>query len=591
MFRRAQNEVGIISPVFLFLVVIIGILFYIIVASSFPLKDRLLGMLYQKDSSYAAGIVDLELIPNNPAVGVNQTFLVDVVIHAKTDQPTAAQFVLNYDPTVLQATQFVSGYYFNKNDVFGAPQIDNTNGRISALFTQGPLPVGCAIVDPNSCYFDYKTGTGTIATIEFRALKATSPSSAIQFDTTNTRTQIASLNKVGDQLGTITNSTVTVSATPAVNRTGTYTLSPANHTTTSTNEFAIQIRANSSTDAANLFNANLSFNPALLEVSRIDTNGSFVSQWYNDVAPYDNGTGRVSLAGGVPNPGYKSPAGGATMATVYFKAKASGNSEIRVDGSSAIYRNSDNVNILASSTNSTISASLGTTPTPTPSPTSAPTAQPTVQPSVTAQPSTTAQPSSSAVATATPAPSSSPNTCTITGATWVASANPIAERSLVNLKVTASGNCTNSQVALEIFEDDGFLGSDPVTNRPTSPVRFNANNEALASWLTEFQTDGVLGVNNPPEYYFNAQLVGNDTIVRSASPLLTVNQAGQGGTGTLRGDANKNGVNDWGDLSVLLSNWNKTQDFADEIDLNEDGVLNAFDAVIMVQLIRLAQGI
>ena len=41
-------------------------------------------------ASQAAGSIDLKLIPSSATVGAGQTFLVDVVIDAKSDKPTAA---------------------------------------------------------------------------------------------------------------------------------------------------------------------------------------------------------------------------------------------------------------------------------------------------------------------------------------------------------------------------------------------------------------------------------------------------------------------------------------------------------------------
>jgi hypothetical protein len=107
--------------------------------------------------------------------------------------------------------------------------------------------------------------------------------------------------------------------------------------------------------------------------------------------------------------------------------------------------------------------------------------------------------------------------------------------------------------------------------------------------MTEFQTDGINGIGNPPEYYFNVTIDGT-TQVRSADPLLVVNQTGT--TQIKKGDANHDGVVDFADLSILLSNWGKSSNFPDEIDFDTptvpaDGLINTVDFSAMVQLLIL----
>jgi hypothetical protein len=93
----------------------------------------------------------------------------------------------------------------------------------------------------------------------------------------------------------------------------------------------------------------------------------FIKKWIEQT---DNKKGLITLSGAVPNPGYKTPTGSkALMATITFRAKAGGqaNIDFNRDGT-AIYRNSDNQNILTVTRGTTIAIGGGS-PTPTPLPT------------------------------------------------------------------------------------------------------------------------------------------------------------------------------------------------------------------------------
>jgi hypothetical protein len=188
-------------------------------------------------------------------------------------------------------------------------------------------------------------------------------------------------------------------------------------------------------------------------------------------------------------------------------------------------------------------------------------------------------PSPSPVASA----STAPVACTITSANWVPSTNPINQGKVVGLNVKGNGDCADKSIAFTVWEDDGILGGDPVTNQPPS-VKFGANSEANTSWLAEFQQDGFNGINNPPEYFFNATLDGVSQ-VRSSDPLLVVNPVAAGQW--LKGDANHDGKVDFVDLSILMTNWNKTSGYNDELDYNDDGTINTFDFSGLVQLLIL----
>lgn len=114
----------------------------------------------------------------------------------------------------------------------------------------------------------------------------------------------------------------------------------------------VLVAVKSDIDAANLFAAKLKFPVDLLQVSFIETdqvninNVGFISNWVEKT--FNNQTGEVSLVGGVPNPGYQTDPNNppSTMVAIDFKTLKEGTGAIAFDADSAIYRNSDNVNVL-----------------------------------------------------------------------------------------------------------------------------------------------------------------------------------------------------------------------------------------------------
>lgn len=128
---------------------------------------------------------------------------------------------------------------------------------------------------------------------------------------------------------------------------------------TVTGQVKVFVWAKSPIDNANLFVAKLRFPTDLLQAKNISlakaesSSSGFIKNWFvsnwveNSI---DNSAGSVSLVGGVPNPGVKTPveSTGSAMAEILFQTKAPGKAEITFDDTSAIYRNSDNVNILTS---------------------------------------------------------------------------------------------------------------------------------------------------------------------------------------------------------------------------------------------------
>ncbi|MBI2334714.1 right-handed parallel beta-helix repeat-containing protein [Candidatus Daviesbacteria bacterium] len=111
-------------------------------------------------------------------------------------------------------------------------------------------------------------------------------------------------------------------------------------------EFKVEVLVRSDIDEANLFKAKITFPAELVEIVSISTEKSFIQNWAENF--YDNNQGVISLAGGVPSPGFKTEQGkdSALMATITFKTKKTGKGTLSLTDDSVIYRNTDNINIL-----------------------------------------------------------------------------------------------------------------------------------------------------------------------------------------------------------------------------------------------------
>lgn len=156
----------------------------------------------------------------------------------------------------------------------------------------------------------------------------------------------------------------TVSSSPFLNLEGNTTVKVGDKIT-------VKVTAGSVTEEANLFKASFNYPTNILEVISVKTDESFIKNWVkNDNDPTK---GIVNLVGGVPAPGVKIEAGQRqTIAEVIFTAKAVGKGTLKFDSDPAIFRNSDNKNVISQSNDLSV-AVFETLPDVTPTPTSAPT--------------------------------------------------------------------------------------------------------------------------------------------------------------------------------------------------------------------------
>jgi hypothetical protein len=99
---------------------------------------------------------------------------------------------VNFDPKALQATNVSAGTFLP------VVLVPGTGGSGVASITLGASPGNT------------KTGSGVLATITFRALKATSTTS-ISFDKANT--QVSVIGQTGNQVGSLSSANVSLGQT------------------------------------------------------------------------------------------------------------------------------------------------------------------------------------------------------------------------------------------------------------------------------------------------------------------------------------------------------------------------------------------
>lgn len=373
---------------------------------------------------------------------------------------------------------------------------------------------------------------------------------------------------------------VSPSPSPSGVRSAQLTLSPGTANVALLQDIPLTVNFRSDIDAVNLVKARLDFDPSKIEVTSIDTTGSFITTWVeNNVI--NNSAGKVSLTGGVPSPGFKTNGVDAKMAVVHLRAKTtfSGATNIAiVVPPSVAYRNSDSTDILIAPTGAAPYVTVVSEITPLPSPT------PTLSPSPTP--------------VLSPSPSPTPIACAIQNVDWqlngLIPTAPVSEGQQMIIKVTSNGGaCAGNTLDFAVKEDDGILGSIPALISPASQI-WNAGNILTVPWTAEYIQDGAFGLFDPPEYLAAVTLKsGSQTLQTVNSGLLQVNATGSGTPVILiKGDGNRNGLIDLQDLSLLLSNWNKDKtinpvDFPDLLDLNQtpDGKINTFDFSEMLQLL------
>ncbi|MFA6098040.1 MAG: carboxypeptidase regulatory-like domain-containing protein [Patescibacteria group bacterium] len=141
-------------------------------------------------------------------------------------------------------------------------------------------------------------------------------------------------------------------------------LSPASASHTVGDSFNVTVGVNTANAAINSAMATVSFTNDLLEVTSVSQTGIF-SLW--PVTPsYSNGSGTVSFAGGLPNPGYNGSSG--TIISISFKAKAVGTARASIGSASVLANDGFGTNVLTSSGSGTYTITAAAQPKPEPEP-------------------------------------------------------------------------------------------------------------------------------------------------------------------------------------------------------------------------------
>ncbi len=391
-------------------------------------------------------------------------------------------------------------------------------------------------------------------------------------------------------------------------------------------EFTVTLEVRSDTDAANLFTAKMQFPPQYISVSRIETENSFVKNWVEN--HYDNSKGSISLIGGVPTPGFGTKIGEppAVMARITFMANhptstLAGN-HIVFTPDSAIYRNTDNVNILSTSKDFlfgivalTPSPSIsnvcqyacvrGTTCidgqcVPLPSPLAEeggncgvngnpPQCQGGLICRVEIAPCTSAEgpycdrayPAFGRCIKPSPQPSPSPVQCgacypTANGCqnqtcgTGVNGEVPGCTQTCPHATPPPSPSPVPSATPqCKVDSDCANYPQPAVCSKQGLCLHSEPPPPVCASWQT--QCPGTEICHNNWEFWNPCPQLPSPR----PSPVLSI-----------KGDGNHDGVVNLVDLSVLLSNFGKTIDFPKEIDLKVDGQINGFDYSEMINLLK-----
>lgn len=298
-------------------------------------------------------------------------------------------------------------------------------------------------------------------------------------------------------------------------------------------EIPVKIMVQSNSEAANTFVAKINFPANLLAVSRIEATGSgtFITNWAEQY--YDNTAGTISLAGGVPNPGYKTSGTPALMATIYFTAKSTGVASLSFNNTTSyIYRNSDNANILDTSpgTNIIITPAASSTPAPT--------------------------------ATPTPTPDTTAPTTPINLTATAASATQ------VNLSWTASTD-NIGVVGYDIYRNDVML----ITST-TATFGDTGLTPGTAYLYKIIAKDAAGNVSTAVTVTVTTPAAATSTPTPTPTP-----------TPGLRGDFNRDDKVNFVDLSVFFTNWNNAASTATTADLNSDNTVNSFDFAIFKQIL------
>lgn len=368
-------------------------------------------------------------------------------------------------------------------------------------------------------------------------------------------------------------------------------------------EVEVQLLVRSDIDAANLFAAKINYDPQFLQLGRVDVT-SFVTSW---VEQYWGDPGQISLVGGVPTPGFQTQVNSAPakMATLYFTTLKTGSTSITFVDGTAVYRNSDNADVLQTFARADINIEGVTSPAPSPTITPAP-VTPLPQSSLYRRvfvTSTTYNGNLGGLSGGDAKCQERANAAGL-GGTWKAwlssntsSASSRLEHASVPYRTVDGQLVVNNWTDLtdnllikpiDVTETGGsvaegwaWTATNPNGSIPgdLTPSQFTCDN-----WSTNISSStGVIGVRGLSNYRWSWD---GGVSCNSSAALYCFEQTSVASTPIPgAGDGNNDGKINLADMSVLLTDFNKEQGFRLAIDMNGDGKINTFDFSLMRNLL------
>jgi hypothetical protein len=258
---------------------------------------------YSGPSVTALEGVNLSIQPSTETVGVGEVFELVIQADAGVQPVSGIDAFVDFVPAHLEVVDA---------DV-GAPGIQITPGSAlpTVIVNEADNYLGTIDFSAGKLGAPFPTGTFDVATIQFRALAPTSPSTAVTFSTSPPR-QTRADYAGGDVTGTLTGGTVTVTVDAPV------FLDPASSQKYIGQVFTLEIRTNvDSEQEVSGVQAFIDFDPDYLEVQSVTPGASLPTVLQNT---YDNTAGTIDYSAG--KLGAPFPTGEFVVATIEFKALA-----------------------------------------------------------------------------------------------------------------------------------------------------------------------------------------------------------------------------------------------------------------------------
>lgn len=141
----------------------------------------------------------------------------------------------------------------------------------------------------------------------------------------------------------------------------TLSIDPPTQTAAAASTFQAQVKVNS-TQSINTVSATITYDGSVITPQSVDTTGSFITIWFEN--NINTSAQIIQLSGSIPSPGINGD--NLHFATINFVANTVATTQLQYGADSAVFRDSDNANILTlgQSTGGIIAVSAQLTPEP-----------------------------------------------------------------------------------------------------------------------------------------------------------------------------------------------------------------------------------